>query len=113
MNLLRLLPVLMSWLLLGAHFYRAQWLAASALCLLLPLLLLVTRPWVARLMQVLLALGALEWLRTLYGLAMMRMAFDMPWTRLGLILGTVALFTLLSATVFESKGLRARYRGRK
>jgi len=57
-----------------------------------------------------LILGALEWLRSLYYLAAMRIAWDQPWTRLAIILGAVALFTALSGLVFNSKALRARYR---
>jgi hypothetical protein len=54
----------------------------------------------------LLALGALEWLRSLYFFAAMRIAFGEPWTRLAVILGLVALFTGLSGLVFRSKKLR-------
>ena len=32
MNFLRLLPVVLSFLLLGAHFYRAGWVAVTCLC---------------------------------------------------------------------------------
>ena len=75
----------------------------------LPLLLLLRRSWVPRLFQVLLGLGALEWLRTLYVFASMRVAFEQPWGRLALILGGVALLTALSALVFLNRRLRARY----
>jgi hypothetical protein len=66
---------------------------------------------VPRLLQVLLLLGALEWLRTLYMFAQMRIAFEQPWTRLAIILGAVALFTALSGLVFRTKTLRKRYAG--
>lgn len=109
MNALRLLPILLSFLLLGAHFYRAGQLVLTGLCLLLPLLLLLRRRWVPPLFQVLLVLGALEWLRTLYAFASMRVAFGEPWGRLALILGAVAAFTGLSALVFLNRQLRTRY----
>ena len=109
MNFLRLLPVILSCLLLGAHFYRAGQVAIAAVCALLPLLLLVRRPWVPRVFQALLLLGALEWLRTLYVFASMRMAFEQPWGRLALILSGVALFTGLSALVFLNRKLKRRY----
>lgn len=109
MNLLRLLPVILSFLLLAAHFYRAGLTPVAGLCLALPLLLFVKRGWVPPLFQGLLVLGALEWLHTLYVFAAMRIAFDQPWTRLAIILGLVALFTGLSGLVFRSRGLRARY----
>ncbi|HET6593382.1 MAG TPA: hypothetical protein VFG48_10745 [Xanthomonadales bacterium] len=109
MNVIRLLPVILSLLLLAAHFYRAGQVAATALCLALPLLLLPRKPWVLRLFQLLLVLGALEWLRALYGFAAMRIAFGEPWTRLALILGAVALFTALSGMVFKNRALRDYY----
>lgn len=109
MNVIRLLPVILSLLLLAAHFYRAGQVAATALCLALPLLLLLRKPWVPRLFQVLLVLGALEWLRALYGFAAMRIAFGEPWTRLALILGAVALFTALSGMVFKNRALRDHF----
>jgi hypothetical protein len=111
MNLLRLLPVVLSFLLLGAHFYRAGLEIAAVLCLALPFLLFLRRTWVPRLLQVLLLLGALEWLRSLYVLAAMRIAFEQPWTRLAFILVAVALFTGLSGLVFRNRKLRARYLG--
>jgi hypothetical protein len=66
--------------------------------------------WVPRLFQALLALGALEWLRSLYVYASMRIAFEQPWARLAMILGAVAALTLLSGLVFRSRALRRFYR---
>jgi hypothetical protein len=109
MNALRLLPVLLCFLLLAAHFHRAGQLLPTVACLGLPLLLLLRRGWVPRLFQVLLVLGALEWLRALYFFAGMRIAFDQPWGRLAVILGAVAAVTALSALVFQSAALRSRY----
>ena len=109
MNILRLLPVILSFLLLGAHCYRAGFPVLSGLCLGILLLLFFRKRWVPRLFQWLLILGALEWLRALYFFAAMRIAWDQPWTRLAVILGTVALFTALSALVFRNQKLRLLY----
>lgn len=111
MNVLRLLPVILSFLLLGAHFYRAGLPVLSGFCAGALLLLFVRSAWIPRLFQVLLVLGALEWLRALYGFAAMRIAFGEPWTRLAMILGGVALFTALSGLVFRSQKLKAFYGG--
>jgi hypothetical protein len=110
MNLFRLLPVIISFLLLGAHFYRAGAGIAAGLCAALPLLLFLRKPWVPRTFQVFLALGALEWLRTLFAFATIRIALEQPWIRLAVILGAVALFTALSALVFRSRALKSFYR---
>ncbi|MGD8358689.1 MAG: hypothetical protein PVJ33_16845 [Lysobacterales bacterium] len=110
MNPIRLLPVILSFLLLAAHFYRAGQVALSVLCVLLPFLLFLRRSWIPMLFQTLLVLGALEWLRALYGFVQMRLAFGEPWTRLAVILVAVALFTAVSGLVFRSSGLRRAYR---
>ena len=109
MNMLKLTPVVLSFLLLGAHFYRSGQVVLSAICVSLLFLLFFRKSWIPRLFQLLLILGALEWLRSLYYFAAMRIAWDQPWTRLAFILGAVALFTALSGLVFNSKDLRARY----
>ena len=109
MNFLRLLPIILSMLLLGAHFFRAGLPVLTGLSVAVLFLLILRRSWVPRLFQVLLVLGAVEWLRTLYMFAAMRIAWGEPWTRLALILGTVALLTALSGLVFKNKNLNARY----
>ena len=111
MNVLRLLPVILSFLLLAAHFYRAGMTVVAGLCIAMPVLLFLRKPWVPHLFQAVLVLGALEWLRTLYGFAAMRIAFEQPWGRLAVILGAVALFTALSGLVFRSRALKSRYEG--
>ena len=109
MNFLRLLPVILSFLLLGAHFYRAGMVPVTVLCVASLFLLLIRKPWVPRLFQVLLVLGAIEWLRSLYLFAAMRIAWGEPWTRLAVILGTVALLTALSGLVFKLRKLKEFY----
>jgi len=109
MNVFRLLPVILSFLLLAAHFYRMGLLPLVVLFVALPLLLFLRQAWVPRLLQALLLLGALEWLRALYGFAAMRIAFGEPWLRLALILGAVTLFTGLSGLVFRNGKLRTFY----
>lgn len=110
MNGLRLIPIILSFLLLAAHFYRAGYPLVSGLCLGVLLLLFLRKAWVPRLFQGLLILGGLEWLRSLYFFAAMRIAWEQPWTRLAIILGAVALFTALSGLVFRGKSLRSFYR---
>ena len=109
MNFLKLLPVIFSFLLLAAHFYRAGEVVLAAISLALPFLLFLKEVWVMRLIQAALLLGSLEWVRTLFGFAQQRIEFGQPWTRLAIILGSVALFTALSALVFKSQSLRQRY----
>jgi len=107
---IRLLLPAMALILLAAHFYRAGLLLPALLSAALPVLLAVPRPWAARSLQLALALGTLEWLRTLAAFATERMSLGQPWLRLVLILGAVAAFTLAAAWVFQHRALRARFR---
>lgn len=108
-TILLYIPVIPSILVLGAHFLRfGNWIGVFAAILLIALLFL-RRPWVARLMQVVLVLGTLEWLRTMYELASMRALQGQPYGRMLVILGIVAAVTLCSALLFESKTSRKIY----
>lgn len=97
---MKALPVVgagLSLLVLGAHFYRDRaWLLLGS-CVALLVLMAWRRAWVPRVIQAALALGAVEWLWTASVLAQERMAMGRPWVRLVAILGTVALFTAVSA----------------
>jgi hypothetical protein len=110
MNAVRLIPVLISVLLMAAHFSRADNTALVIVSLAFPLILLVRRPWVARVTQVALLVAGLEWIRTLVVIAARRQAAGEPWVRMAVILGVVAAFTVGSAMVFRSRGLKERYR---
>jgi hypothetical protein len=109
MNLVRLTPVFLSVLLLGAHFFRAGQPVLVLLALIVPLVLSVRRPWAVRIVQIELIIGAIEWIRTTFILAMARESLGLPWSRLVVILGSVTLLTLFSVLVFESDSLRKRY----
>ena len=95
---------------LGAHFLRDGALAGVAASLLMIGLLLLRRPWIARLVQAALVAAALVWVFTLYDLAQMRTALGLPFARMAVILGSVAAMALLSALLFETRSLRDVYR---
>lgn len=102
-------PVVLSYLLLSAHFLREGQTIIVICAGLLPFLLFIKRPWVVRLVQFFLVAGAIEWLRTLLFLQALRVEHGMPWVRLVIIIGTVALFTACSALVFYHPSLKIRY----
>ncbi|HET9982271.1 MAG TPA: hypothetical protein VFQ38_01735 [Longimicrobiales bacterium] len=111
MTFLLLLPVVLSALVLAAHFLRTgNVLALLAVLALLPLLA-VRRRWVATVARVILLLGALVWLWTLARFTLERVAVGQPFLRMVAILGGVAAFTALSALVFRTGRLKARYGG--
>ncbi|MDX2432597.1 MAG: hypothetical protein QNK35_16780 [Bacteroides sp.] len=109
MNFVRLLPVIFPFGLLAAHFSRMGLFPLTILCLALPLLLFIKKKWVARGIQVLLVLGAAEWIRAMLGYIEIRKSIGDDWTRLAIILIAVALLTALSGLVFKGKTLKKAY----
>jgi len=103
-------PVVLSLVVLGAHFMRYDNSVGVVGALVLIALLIVRRPWVARLMQIVLVLGALEWAHTIYELVQVRAAQGQPFIRMVVILGVVAVVTFLSALLFQSPTLKKSYR---
>jgi uncharacterized membrane protein YecN with MAPEG domain len=110
MNFIRLFPVILSFSLLAAHFLRSGLMPLVVLTLLFPLLLFVKKTWVVRAIQIILVIGALEWIRTLLTLVDLRREAGMPWTRLAIIVGAVAIFTGCSALIFCCSSLKKRYK---
>ena len=96
----------LSFLLLGAHFLREGNWALVAACVALIALLAWRRPWARRVVQAALVLGALEWVWTAYLLIQQRMAEGLPWTRLAVILGVVAIWTAASALAMQRVRVR-------
>ena len=103
------LPAL-ALLLLGAHFFRAGLVPLTAASAVLLVMLFVRAPWSARVLQGALALGTLEWLRTAWVFAAARAAAGQPYTRLLVILGSVALVTALAAWLLRSRAARTHFR---
>ena len=112
MNIFKLLPVIISFLLLAAHFLRYGDSPMMAISLIVPILLFIKNKWVPRVIQLCLAMGALEWLSTTYFLIQERKSTGTDWHRLAIIMSLVALFTLLSGLVFRNKTLRERYQAK-
>jgi len=96
--------------LLAAHFSRADMFPLVIVSLAIPLLLLIKRAWTARGIQLLLLLGAAEWIRSMFGYIEVRKTIGEDWGRLAIILITVALLTACSGLVFRGKSLKKRYR---
>jgi len=93
-------------LLLAAHFYRAGLVPLTVLCAMFIGLLFVRATWGQRVLQAVLALGALEWLRTAWVFAAARAAQGQPFGRLLAILGTVAAVTAIAALLLPRSALR-------
>jgi hypothetical protein len=98
--------------LLGAHFYRAAAWPLVLACLVLLSLLAWRRPWVPRLMQAAMLLGALQWLWTAFWLVQQRLSLNSPWQRMAFILLAVALGTAAGALVFRHAKVRRWFAAR-
>lgn len=94
----------------AAHFFRAENYGMVALSLATPLLFLYRKPGSLVLLQ-LAAYGAtVNWLIAALLLVQMRQQIGRPWTTAALILGAVALLTLLAGLLLNSRCMRARYK---
>jgi hypothetical protein len=103
------LPAVFALLLLGAHFFRAGSVIFTAVCALLPLLLVVRRRIALRIVQYGLAAGVLVWLHTAAELTLMRIQLGAPWMRMLLILSAVALFTGLCVWLLNNNKVKQRF----
>lgn len=93
----RVVLVITSWLLLAAHFSRADNTVLMICSLLVPFLLFITRKWALRIVQILTAAGALIWVDTTWQLIRRRIELGEEYGRMTIILLSVALFTLVAA----------------
>ena len=102
-------PIVLSALVLGAHFMRrGEWLPMG-LSIALLALPFVRRPWARRMIQLALLLAAAEWVRTLMGFVAERRATGEPWLRMAIILGAVIAVALAGIAALESERLRRRF----
>ena len=104
-----LIPTLLSCLVLAAHFFRGGQIGLMLAACAVPLLLLLRRRWATRIVQAFLVLGALEWVRTTLLIRAVRIDEGREWNRMAIILGSVALFTLLSAAAYLFPSVRRHY----
>lgn len=105
----RLLPILLSAVILAAHYMRGGYPLFMLIYLLAPFLLLKKRPWAVRVVQLLMWWGTLEWLITILLLIEERIALNEDWLRMVIILGAVTLLTAGSTFVFRARVMRERY----
>lgn len=96
-------------LLLGAHFLRGGHVIVALLCMLVPFAF-AHRRWVSLLLlQVLAYAGVAVWAYTAWRLLQTRIALGQHWMLAAAILGAVALFSLLSGILLNSRVMHERY----
>ncbi len=110
MIIIRLIPVLLSFLLLAAHFSRADQTILVIISLIFPFLLLIKRRIILRLIQVVLIISGAEWIRAMLSYIAARKALDEDWTRLAIILSVVALYTAASGLFLQNRNILNIYK---
>jgi hypothetical protein len=95
--------------LLGAHFLRAGNLALVALCIAAPLLFFWRKRWSLIALQLMAYGAAANWVAVAVRMVHVREHFGRPWTAAALILGSVALYTLVAGLLLNSRSIRERY----
>ncbi len=96
-------------LLLGAHFLRESNLFAVALCAAAPLLFLCRRRWAPIALQIMAYGAAAIWIMVAVHLVEQRQFAGRDWTTAAIILGSVALLTLLAGLLLNARAIRERY----
>lgn len=92
-----------SFILLGAHFFRSGIIDLVVLALLLPLLLLLKKNWSSKVLSLFLLAGAFIWINTFAEILIFRIVSGDDYLRLILIMCFVVIFTLASAAMLREK----------
>ena len=100
--------VITTWL-AAAHFFRSGSYLLVALCLAAPLLFFYKKRWSLILLQLGAYWASAIWLSAALELVQFRQQTGRSWTAAAVILGTVALLTLLAGLLLNSRCLRQRY----
>ncbi len=108
---LRISLFVVAALLLGAHFLRASNFALVALCLAAPLLFLARKRWSLIVLQLMAYAATATWILAAVRLVQLRQQMGQPWTAAVVILGSVALFTLISGLLLNSRAIKQHYSG--
>ena len=106
----QIFPLVLSSFLLAAHFLRNGIFPLVIIFLILPIILIFKKPIAARIVQIVLLLGTVEWIRTTVSTIIVREHLQHPWGRYLVIMAFVTLFTFISIFVFFSKNLKIRYK---
>lgn len=107
--ILRVILIAFSFLMLAAHFSRADNTYLTILSLIIPFLLFVKKRVMLIIVQVFCYLGAIAWLFSMYGYIQQRIVMDIAWGRLAVIISVIALFTAFSGFLLNSDVMKKRY----
>ncbi|MBY5945834.1 hypothetical protein [Photobacterium rosenbergii] len=105
----RIVPIVMSFWLLAAHFLRFGAMLPCIILLVYPLLLVIRHRWIPYVMSLSLGLVGLKWLQVTYDMVNVRLMMGDDWLRMSIIMAGVVCFTLMSISLFQSRKLKAFY----
>ena len=105
----RIIPLIIAFLLLGAHFLRSGHIILAGASLLIPLLLLIKKRWSLLFVKGLTYSGAIVWMQTTFFLVQQHRMAGAPWIRMMLILSGVTIFTLYAGYLLNSDIVKRRY----
>jgi len=106
---LRIVLIAVAALLLAAHFFRESSFVLVAVCTAAPLLFLWKKRWSLILLQLMAYAAATTWIVVAFRLIEVRQQTGRSWTAAVLILGAVALFTLVAGLLLNSRAITQRY----
>ena len=107
--ILRVVPLILTALLLGAHFWRSGNLILALVYGLFPLLLFIKQRWSWLAVQIFAYVGVIIWLYTTVAIVQERINWGLPWVRVVFILGGVALLSAWAGMLLNSPRVKARY----
>ena len=107
---MKILPIILCFLLLAAHFGRANLLILQIISILIPFLLFWKTKVATIIIQACLTLAGIEWIRTTVYYARIRIENGEPWLRLAIILGTIAILNFATILVFKTRSMKEKYK---
>ncbi len=107
---IRVVLVSLSFLMLAAHFSRANNTYLMILSLLIPFLLFIKKRSALLLVQALCYIGSIAWLYSMYEYIQQRIAMDVAWDKLAIIISVIALFTAFTGFLLNSAIMKERYK---
>ena len=106
----KILPIILCFLLLAAHFGRANLFILQIISILIPFLLFWKTKVTAFIIQACLLLAGIEWIRTTVYYTQIRIENGEPWLRLAIILGAIAVLNFATILVFSTKSMKEKYK---
>lgn len=94
----------------AAHFSRAGMGLLSILVLILPFILLYKKKISLQIVQAVMVLAGIEWIRTAYQYITQRMDTGEPWLRLSMILSVVIISAFWSAFLLNCDQIKDTYK---